>query len=242
MDPRLALLLSAITVRSNEIILNAGVNLRISGGNLLLGGSDVLAIPTGDSNIVVGSARVVGYGNIVSSDDRQDASVVTGNFNLVVGSSHEVGASRAVALGFGHSVMSDDSTIAGGERNAIQANALGAFIGAGFLNSVFAPFASVVSGKWNSARGVEAFVGGGNSNVASGERSCVACGWYNTASGDKSFCGTGYGNRCAGNYSVIATGYSCAVGGFASGILAGQQNGVNAVRSGLVGGYMAQID
>jgi len=190
--------------------------------------------PDSGGNVIVGGGFFAGH-NVIRPNSR-------GNF-IGAGSAHQIGPGindGVIGGGFGNTVQSfnsfiggghfntifqnaADSSIVGGDRNAIHSNALvsviaggsfntirqgGAFIGGGIGNAIGSNsgYGIIVGGLQNSVENdaFGSFIGGGFLHTNRGEYSFIGGGYQNASDGQMSTVPGGYLNSALGDYSFAA--------------------------------------
>jgi hypothetical protein len=123
--------------------------------------------------------------------------------------------------------------VLGGESQEYESYG-GILAGAG-NNTISRPFASVLSGAFNTASGQSSTVSGGKSNTANGPFTSVSGGTENTASEQASSISGGHRNTASGNVSWVGGG----IGNIASGLLSSISAGKGNIASGLLSSISA---
>ena len=185
----------------------------------------------------------------------------SGSSSTVFGSNnYAIGNCSNVLGGFNNKACASWSSIAGGNGNRIDANALTSFIGAGSGNiiSSSAVCSGIVAGHNNCILEDDSFIGGGNGNIVAtsgnaqgwatiggGQFNCTGCGGATVAGGAQndalgclSFVGGGFSNINNACYGVIVGGCKNNISSLIhrSSILGGEQNTVSGSYSSIVGG------
>lgn len=146
------------------------------------------------------------------------------------------------------------NVIGGYSGNVISPTVVGAVIGGGgayggIPNRVWADYATIGGGYYNTASGYAATIGGGSTNTASGERATigggshntatsyatVGGGVYNTASGFCATVGGGY-NTASNQYATVGGGGSNTASGYAATVSGGYMNSASALTATIAGG------
>lgn len=118
------------------------------------------------------------------------------------------GQNSGILSGDGNIISSNESAIAGGYLNTIQATALRGFIGGGTLNQLLSNYSFIGGGETNviNAAGLYSVIGGGSGNITNGNYTAILGGSSNLVTGQ-------YSSSIGGNTNVVTGQYSTALGG-----------------------------
>jgi hypothetical protein len=165
---------------------------------------------------------------------------ISGTQNIVIGENNfSNSSSSSILAGAGNCVLSEYSTIGGGQSNSICADSSYSYIGAGFLNQINAPSGLISGGTQNIICGNSSSIGGGGHNTICAAGSNINGGNYNLieSSADNSSITGGSNNTVSGYASIINGGFnSCNTGDFST-VSGGYKNLTESGFGSVVGGY-----